>query len=372
LGVGPMSKNCVDAAIEVAAESNAPMMLIASRRQIDAEIFGGGYVNNWSTESFCNYVNNALGAMPSNLLLARDHGGPWQNHKELEECKNIDEAMVSAKASFKVDIDSGMQLLHVDPSVAPFEDLSFEQLLNRSFELIKYCSAYAESVGRDIDIEIGTEEQTGLVGSLYDLEFMLNSISDFCADEKIKKPKFVVVQTGTRVIEMTNEGRLATLGFSGPGLPVELQLPKAVELCSKFGIGIKQHNTDYLGDQALSLLPRAGVAGANVAPEFGVIESRSFIGLMKQQGMTELIERFVQLTEKLRKWEKWLKPNSVLDKYGRCLVSGHYAFATEEFIALKREFCHATGSSEDELDRFLKDRIKESISRYLSLFGWAY
>ena len=31
-------------------------MLIASRRQIDSELFGGGYVNNWSTKQFSDYV----------------------------------------------------------------------------------------------------------------------------------------------------------------------------------------------------------------------------------------------------------------------------------------------------------------------------
>ena len=42
LGVGPMSLNCVDAAIELANENEIPLLLIASRRQIDSEEFGGG------------------------------------------------------------------------------------------------------------------------------------------------------------------------------------------------------------------------------------------------------------------------------------------------------------------------------------------
>jgi len=49
LGVGPVSVNCVDAAIELANEHEVPILLIASRRQIDSEEFGGGYVNNWTT-----------------------------------------------------------------------------------------------------------------------------------------------------------------------------------------------------------------------------------------------------------------------------------------------------------------------------------
>ena len=36
LGVGPMSVNCVDATIELANQHNIPIMLIASRRQIDS------------------------------------------------------------------------------------------------------------------------------------------------------------------------------------------------------------------------------------------------------------------------------------------------------------------------------------------------
>mgnify|MGYP006287654311 CR=1 FL=1 len=56
LGVGPMSVNCVDATIELANEHEVPILMIASRRQIDSEEFGGGYVNNWTTEEFARYV----------------------------------------------------------------------------------------------------------------------------------------------------------------------------------------------------------------------------------------------------------------------------------------------------------------------------
>ena len=56
LGIGPMSLNVVDSSIELANQYNLPLMLIASRRQIDSANFGGGYVNNWTTEKFANYV----------------------------------------------------------------------------------------------------------------------------------------------------------------------------------------------------------------------------------------------------------------------------------------------------------------------------
>ena len=55
LGIGPMSKNCVDAVADITNSFNIPLMLIASKRQIEAKRFGGGYVNNWTTESFSEY-----------------------------------------------------------------------------------------------------------------------------------------------------------------------------------------------------------------------------------------------------------------------------------------------------------------------------
>ena len=80
LCVGPMSVNCVDAAIELSNQFDTPLMLIASRRQIDSELFGGGYVNNWSTKQFSDYVIKR--DKRKKILLARDHGGPWQNELE--------------------------------------------------------------------------------------------------------------------------------------------------------------------------------------------------------------------------------------------------------------------------------------------------
>ena len=95
LAVGPMSKNCVEATIEIANEKNVPIMMIASRRQIDSKEFGGGYVNNWDTKKFSNYVKkkdkNKL------ITLCRDHGGPWQNSLEIKKKFNSIEAMNSAK-----------------------------------------------------------------------------------------------------------------------------------------------------------------------------------------------------------------------------------------------------------------------------------
>ena len=71
LGVGPMSKNCVDVVIDLVNEFDIPIMLIASRRQIESKQLGSGYVNNWSTEEFSKYVNE--NDKNGKILLCRDH-----------------------------------------------------------------------------------------------------------------------------------------------------------------------------------------------------------------------------------------------------------------------------------------------------------
>jgi hypothetical protein len=52
LGIEPMSIHCVDAVIEMANAARRPLMLVA---QIESAS-RGGYVNNWTTETFAQYV----------------------------------------------------------------------------------------------------------------------------------------------------------------------------------------------------------------------------------------------------------------------------------------------------------------------------
>ena len=177
-----MSLNCVDSVIEISNNEKIPLMLIASRRQIDSENFGRGYVNNWSTEEFASYVNSKdkLGL----TYLARDHGGPWQSDIERKEKFGLRKAMDSAKKSFKDDIDAGFQILHLDPSIDIYGPLKVEDSLERLFELYDFCCNYAKKRGKEIIYEIGTEEQTGSTNTQEELEFTLSKIFEFCIKNK--------------------------------------------------------------------------------------------------------------------------------------------------------------------------------------------
>ncbi len=366
LGVGPMSQICIDAAIELANENRIPLILIASRRQIDSEEFGGGYVNNWTTQQFADYVLDQDKA--GRVILARDHGGPWQNEREKQGGLGLRKAMDSAKRSYARDIDAGFQILHVDPSVDPHGPPSAEDSLERLFELYEYCWSYARRTGREVLFEVGTEEQSGSTNTPEELKYTLAEIKKFCGKNHLPFPSFVVVQTGTRVMEMRNVGSFASPVRVADELAAEIQLPMMIDICRTHGIYLKQHNTDYLDDESLRWHPRLGIHAANVAPEYGVAETKALLAVMRENGLSDLADRFVRLSLASGKWKKWMLPGTAATDEDRAVISGHYVFATPDGVAIREEAAARLATRKVDLGAKLKAAVKGSISRYLDDF----
>lgn len=366
LGVGPMSINCVDAAIELANEYEITLMLIASRRQIDSEDFCGGYVNNWTTAKFSEYVIDR--DRKGKVLLARDHGGPWQNPVEETSRLSLRSAMESAKLSYRADIDAGFQILHIDPSVDINGVPKLEEILDRVFELYEYCWGYSQRLGRKILFEIGTEEQSGSTNTLDKLNFTLNEIHKFCKKYKMPLPLFMVIQAGTRVMETKNVGSFDSYIRISDEIPPEIQVPKMVELCNRYGVFMKAHNTDYLSDDALQWHPRLGIHSANVAPEFGVAETKALISIMEDNNLGSISDRFLKIAYDSGKWKKWMLDNTKATDRERAIIAGHYVFAKSEVVELKSDASTKLLGKGIDLDGLLKVKVKESIERYLRNF----
>lgn len=366
LGVGPMSVNCVDAAVELANLHEIPMMLIASRRQIDSEAFGGGYVNNWTTAQFASYVIDR--DKKGKVLLARDHGGPWQNTREKEQGLSLRRAMDSAKSSYLADLEAGFQILHIDPSVDIHGQPPVDEVLSRVFELYEYCWSQAQRLGREVIFEIGTEEQSGSTNSQEELNYTLNAMQDFCKRNRLPQPSFVVIQAGTRVMEKRNVGSFDSPIRVAQEIPAEIQLPKMIEICNRYGIFMKEHNTDYVSDEALQWHPRLGIHAANVAPEFGVAETLALLEVLEENGCGAQAESFLKLAYGSRKWDKWMLRNTAATDRDRAIIAGHYVFATPECQELKAQAASKLQHKGIELDDYLKRQVKRSILRYLTNF----
>jgi tagatose-1,6-bisphosphate aldolase non-catalytic subunit AgaZ/GatZ len=366
LGVGPMSVNCVDAAIELANEHEVPLLLIASRRQIDSEEFGGGYVNNWTTEEFARYVIDR--DTKGKVLLARDHGGPWQSIKEKEAGFGLRRAMESAKSSYRADLAAGFQVLHIDPSVDIHGQPDIDEVLDRVFDLYEYCWSQAQQLRQEVIFEIGTEEQSGSTNSQEELDYTLNEVQKFCTKYRLPQPTFVVIQCGTRVMETRNVGSFDSPIRVADEIPAEIQLPKMIEICNRYGIFMKEHNTDYLSDDALQWHPRLGIHAANVAPEFGVAETRALLAILENNGLQALAERFLQTAYNSNKWDKWMLKDTKATDRDRAIIAGHYVFSRPECVELKAEAGAALARKGIDLEQHLKQEVKQSILRYLRNF----
>lgn len=369
LGVGPMSLNCVDAAIELANEHDAPLMLISSRRQIDSEEFGGGYVNNWTTNEFAKYVIDK--DHKGKVLLARDHGGPWQNIKEVTDNMSLRRAMDSAKLSFLRDLEAGFQILHIDPSIDIHYTPTIDEILDRVFHLYEYCWTNSQRLGREVIFEVGTEEQSGRTNTQDELDHTLNELIKFCKKNRIPSPSFVVIQTGTRVMEMRNVGSFDTPLRVSNELPAEIQVPKMIEICNRYGIMMKEHNTDYLSDETLQWHPRLGIHAANVAPEFGVAETLALLDVLEKNSLQALADDFLELSLDSKKWEKWMLEQTTASDRDRAIISGHYVFSNPACVELKAKAKRDLTKKNVDLDLHLKNEVKKSIFRYMKNFRLA-
>ena len=130
---------------------------------------------------------------------------------------------------------------------------------------------------------------------------------------------------------------------------------------------MKEHNTDYLTTESLRWQPRLGIHAANIAPEFGVAETKSFLDILKKNGQTDLYEEFLRISYDSMKWKKWMLKDTDADDIDRAIIAGHYVFSSNEFIELKAK----ASAKINNLDGYLKNKVKESIFRYMKAFNLA-
>ena len=264
--------------------------------------------------------------------MARDHGGPWQNDSEFKDKLPFTEAMKRAKKSFESDIDADFKIIHIDPSVDPHKKLSSNEILNRVYELYEHCWLYAKRRGKKIFFEIGTEEQSGSTNTFEEVEYTISELTKFCINQKLPKPKFIVLQTGTKVLETRNVGSFDSPLRIKNEIASEILIPYMINICHKYNIILKQHNTDYLSDDFLSWMPKLGIGAANVAPEFGVVETTALLKITKKYSLISYREQFIEKSYNSHKWKKWMIPNSSASDFDKAIIAGHYVFLIQTLL----------------------------------------
>jgi D-tagatose-1,6-bisphosphate aldolase subunit GatZ/KbaZ len=149
LAVCPNSDAVLEAAIDVAARTGAPMLFATTLNQVDRD---GGYTG-WTPKE---YVAR-MGALAekhgcgSPLYPCLDHGGPWLKDAHAQAKLGLAEAMDEVKRSITDCLEAGYALLHVDPTVDPGlsggEPLDVRIVVKRTMELMEHAEAERKRLG---------------------------------------------------------------------------------------------------------------------------------------------------------------------------------------------------------------------------------
>ena len=309
-----MTKNVVDTIIEFCEVEGENIGLIPSRRQVE---YDGGYVNNWTTEDFAEYVKQK-----SSLVLQRDHGGIAQGDGP-------------ARTSFMQDASSGFDLIHIDPwkMFDDVETAAAETVANMRF---------IHHVNPNCRFEVGTEEAIRKY-QIDELEQFLGILAD-TEPTLFDKIVFAVIQSGT-----------AIQGTQNIGVFDERRCVDMVALCDKYGVQSKEHNGDYLTSEEVRKRFSLGLSAINVAPEFGVLETKCILNAIETE---EQFEEFFNICYKSNRWKKWLPKDFELtndSKRDIVMVSGHYVFSNDQFVNLKRQLTDIDSKIQNAIYNKLKE-----------------
>ena len=385
LGIGPMSPMLLQATLELSDEQDFPILFIASRNQVDIDDFGGGYVSGWDQKRFVKAIEDMAASIGYQGLyyVCRDHGGPWQRDEERKARLPEAEAMERGLKSYYADLDAGFDLLHIDPTKDPdFSEgtVPMDLVLERTVYLIEQVEAYRMAHGiPEIGYEVGTEETNGGLTGVAAFEEFISRLCKMLSDKNLPIANFIVGQTGTLTRLTENVGHYSTENAA-----------RLSAIAAAHGMELKEHNGDYLPDHLLLMHPALKVSSSNVAPEFGVVETRAYLQLAAfEDTLTEMhiIGKASGLADVLRKaavetgrWRKWMLPEQAKLSVEDVLkdqelthliadISGHYTFESPAVAPVLQTLLDQLEAAGIPARRYVLDNLKRSVGRYVSAYN---
>jgi D-tagatose-1,6-bisphosphate aldolase subunit GatZ/KbaZ len=317
LGFGPMSLEIIDIIGRHTRDNNYPIMLIASRNQVD---YDTGYVCN--TDKLAELVKPFQG---ENLLLCRDHCGP--GFSDLDQGLSMEQQIDRCKNTISADVSAGFDLIHIDVSRVPGDALAVAAVL----------IDFAIGLKPDIMLEFGSEDNTGVDvnGSLARVAPQLEFLQQYR-----NNVKFFVSQTGS----LTLDGQAGSFDAE--------RNKQLAEQINAAGFLFKEHNADYFTAEDISQRVAAGVDSLNIAPQLGKLQT----DLLETFAPKDLWQRFSDTVYAANRWQRWTAGST--DQALATSVSGHYCFNSPEYLDIIRAIDAA------EFLRLLEQRITELLKFY--------
>ena len=313
--IGPMSKNVVDTCIEFCNDTGEKIGFIPSRRQVE---YDGGYVNNWTTQAFSEYVTE------SGVFLVRDHGGPGQGLLD-------DDGYISLENDCK-----HMDMIHIDPW-KKYSD--FQTGLEWTVKMIQFCY----DINPSVYYEVATEQSIREFQP-DEIDILLSQLKLRLTPQQYEQIKYCVIQSGTSLKENTNTGDYD-----------KSRLQAMIQVVKKHGLLSKEHNGDYLPPELIKQKMNLGLDSINIAPEFGQIEIKTYLHKIKTL-RPDLLETLWQICYDSKRWEKWVDSSfrPLEQKEELINICGHYVLSNQEFLSKIR-------SQFSDIDSDIKTNIKNKL-----------
>jgi hypothetical protein len=110
----------------------------------------------------------------------------------------------------------------------------------------------------------------------------------------------------------------------------------------------KEHNGDYIPVSVIKEKFTLGLDSINIAPEFGLLETQTYI----DNGID--IDKFWKICYDSKRWEKWVDNNfnPFTQKEELIKICGHYVLSTPEFLNIKPNI-------DDTIKNNIKNKLKE-------------
>lgn len=321
LGVGPMSKDIIKSVYSYSHIYKVPLMLIASKNQVD---YKSGYVSNTKNFSLlCKEYKKKYSH--SRVFICRDHCGPGFNGSY-----NLEDVYTT----IDIDIENDFDLIHIDYCHLK---ASRETMLKESRQAIEYILNKKPTMM----IEIGTDINTGK--NFQDIKRVEGEMAYFAS---FFSPTFFVCQTGTIIKELGQFGSFD-----------KEYVKKLSLLAKKYHLNIKEHNADYLSSEEIRLRKNL-ISAMNIAPQLGVLQT--LISLEKAKTYGIRVDEFLEASYKSRKWEKWLDTSKPTNKLLCSLISGHYCFNSKEYQKI-----YAQLERREDFSKTIETEVHKLIQLYI-------
>ena len=226
-------------------------------------------------------------------------------------------------------------MIHIDPwKKYP----NYEEGLKWTIDMIKFC----HQENPDIEFEVGTEESIRYFTAI-EINTLLTDLELNLTPKEYSQIKYIVIQSGTSLKGNSNTGEYD-----------KDRLLAMIDVAKKYNLLSKEHNGDYISASLIKEKFRLGLDAINIAPEFGLIETQTYL----DNGIH--LHDFYNICYDSKRWVKWIGEDFIPEIHKEELVKicGHYVLSDPKFLEIK-----------PNIDKKIKNNIKNKLSELFEDIG---